>query len=807
MAGETIESVLRDFQTNGVPGSGKHEIVKSEFRNLLNAFLGQQTGANAGALIQTSKAALDALAPAANTMAWVIGDADPDLDGVYQYSGGTWTKRGPLPYGVIHLNNAGAGTGDAIEVTTAFGVPDAAFSAVYVLNVVEANTGPVTVSINGGVPKPVVNSTGSALDAGSLQPGAGVLGLDDGTNIRLFLYGDVEAILAAAEAARDAAEASANSVSTRIFLSLAVAEAADIPAATKRVQTQFHTPSFIEPATMVGGAHYRRVDDEPSHPLKFRSADRAMPNGTTDAQNGGWWEIDEPALFVEMAGGGVHAADNKDAIEAISDYLTARGGGTVRFREGTYTHSPFQPRNFVFLAGASKKATLLLLLAGSNANGIETAGFADFADDIDRSYTWHSSTAARNAQSYSTGKYVMVAASSTDFNNATWYEAIATPATGDEDWGEVSPVVGCVGGGIRDMAVDGNRSNQVGDHIACAWYGIDTTFIDVVFQGGATSLHGEAPGAVFSTQVGENLQGTVRGLEIRDFTVCGFLNNMQSDMCFYDLQVYAPDTVLVSDALLHSKQKASGHKYFGGHIWAGADGTLGWICDALTNSSWGMEVERPVKVNAGGFRFDGQVYRANEASGDDGPAFELAASVSGCSIKSRVNWFRHPIKINLPVGDGNQFNLTHYTTDASAAPFDPSGSTLPGPTKNRWEIIVTGTGFSTYSMPFMYTYRVRRRRQFIAYTASITPDHAGGDYIEIGQLTGNVTINAPASAAEGDEIQFMFQQDGTGSRTITWNAVFVGGPTAGGAAFQRRAVRFVFDGTEWIVCGDSGAWV
>jgi hypothetical protein len=40
-----------------------------------------------------------------------------------------------------------------------------------------------------------------------------------------------------------------------------------------------------------GNALYRRVASQPIHPGCFRTTDRYLPNGTTDATNGGWWEL------------------------------------------------------------------------------------------------------------------------------------------------------------------------------------------------------------------------------------------------------------------------------------------------------------------------------------------------------------------------------------------------------------------------------------------------------------------------------------------------------------------------------------
>lgn len=188
----------------GNPYRDEYKPKKRELLEWLETVLGNQTGANAGALIVPSKTALDALSPAANTMAWVIGDPNPDLDGVYQRSGSTWVKRGPLPYNIVYLNDDG-GTANAIEVTTAFGLPSAAFGVLMLLEIQEANTGAVTLSINGATAKPLRLSNGDAIDAGYLQPGMTLLLSDAGAEYRLLTYGDVEAAVEAAyEQIRDA---------------------------------------------------------------------------------------------------------------------------------------------------------------------------------------------------------------------------------------------------------------------------------------------------------------------------------------------------------------------------------------------------------------------------------------------------------------------------------------------------------------------------------------------------------------------------------------------------------------------------
>lgn len=63
----------------------------------------------------------------------------------------------------------------------------------------------------------------------------------------------------------------------------------------------------------------------------------------------------------------------------------------------------------------------------------------------------------------------------------------------------------------------------------------------------------------------------------------------------------------------------------------------------------------------------------------------------------------------------------------------------------------------------------------IAYAASITPNCENGDTINVGELTGAITINAPTGAkVDGQSLRFRFDQDATG-RVITWNAAFLFG--------------------------------
>jgi hypothetical protein len=82
---------------------------------------------------------------------------------------------------------------------------------------------------------------------------------------------------------------------------------------------------------------------------------------------------------------------------------------------------------------------------------------------------------------------------------------------------------------------------------------------------------------------------------------------------------------------------------------------------------------------------------------------------------------------------------------------------------------------------------------------------AGADIVTV-TLGGNRTVGAPTGTpapANGDKLEFRLKQDGTGTRTVTWNAVyrFPGGtaPTLTTAANKTDKLRFEYNtaDTKW----------
>ncbi|MFN7010887.1 MAG: hypothetical protein ACK4PN_12730 [Allorhizobium sp.] len=143
------------------------------------------------------------LAHAAGDTAWVYADSTTAYDGIYIKSGasgsGSWSKILPLPYSFVVGTDTGAGTANAIQITTDIPVADGMIVAV---TLHEAMTGsPVTFSINGGTP--VTAMTPRDTLASALGEGQDVwfrVRTSDST-ARMISDQDVAALVARAEAA------------------------------------------------------------------------------------------------------------------------------------------------------------------------------------------------------------------------------------------------------------------------------------------------------------------------------------------------------------------------------------------------------------------------------------------------------------------------------------------------------------------------------------------------------------------------------------------------------------------------------
>lgn len=87
----------------------------------------------------------------------------------------------------------------------------------------------------------------------------------------------------------------------------------------------------------------------------------------------------------------------------------------------------------------------------------------------------------------------------------------------------------------------------------------------------------------------------------------------------------------------------------------------------------------------------------------------------------------------------------------------------------------------------------------VPFAATITPTvQYAQTTLVVAALTANLTVAAPVGARRGQRLTFAFTQDGTGGRTVTWNAVFKAAANGAGTAGQVGATSFVYDGAFWV---------
>lgn len=274
MTVRTIDEVFRDFVTDGVPASGPFNPHKPDIRDTLKA------------LTEGS-------------------ENFPD-------------NR------VIRLNNADAGTANNIVVTASVAIPSAAYQVLYILNITQENTGPVTVS--GAINRDLVTNINQPVPAGYVTPGMALLCIDTGTELRLLSYGDAEAVLAAAEAAADraedaaaAAEAAAGGLLSN-FATFAAVQVANIPLLVTYIRVAGHSSPGDG-----GDSLFKRALSEPWHAGKLQSSD------------GAWWElVSETQVRPEQFGAFGSAPsvavasmpDDTTALQNMFNYAGFTGVGT-----------------------------------------------------------------------------------------------------------------------------------------------------------------------------------------------------------------------------------------------------------------------------------------------------------------------------------------------------------------------------------------------------------------------------------------------------------------------------------------------
>lgn len=144
------------------------------------------------------------------------------------------------------------------------------------------------------------------------------------------------------------------------FVSIAAAEALAVPASIK-------TALIWDQTSGLPARTFRRVTAEPVSGTKFRSADRFMPDGLTDAASGGWWGEQVPVATPAQ----IEAATSQTAL------VSAEGA-----KRAVDTHSP----DSTFLASGG---------AFPRSSRVRWGDMIELAEFIDPASGSHAANAAR----------------------------------------------------------------------------------------------------------------------------------------------------------------------------------------------------------------------------------------------------------------------------------------------------------------------------------------------------------------------------------------------------------------------------
>jgi hypothetical protein len=91
--------------------------------------------------------------------------------------------------------------------------------------------------------------------------------------------------------------------------------------------------------------------------------------------------------------------------------------------------------------------------------------------------------------------------------------------------------------------------------------------------------------------------------------------------------------------------------------------------------------------------------------------------------------------------------------------------------------------------------------------ATIAVDATMGTRFKV-TLGGNRTMGAPTGQYQNQRITFRIVQDGTGSRTLAWNAAFkVSWSDTGNTANKQSTIAFYWNGTNWVQDGAQSPYV
>lgn len=189
----------------------------------------------------------------------------------------------------------------------------------------------------------------------------------------------------------------------------------------------------------------------------------------------------------------------------------------------------------------------------------------------------------------------------------------------------------------------------------------------------------------------------------------------------------------------------------------------------------------------------------------DGVAYTaLTADISGSTLKLNAIGALAGLDVTTAAANGLDSSVNVYGkigfTEILVALIGKTNGTAACVWRMTRPVVTCG---DSLAMPVIEGGVLRPESQSVADAATINVDAGLGDTVVVGALAGNRTIAAPTNLTVGQNLTYCFTQDGTGGRTLTWNAIFKKAADGAGTSNQRGVTSFTYDGTNLVQRGGA----
>lgn len=398
-------------------------------------------------------------------------------------------------------------------------------------------------------------------------------------------------------------------------------------------------------------------------------------------------------------GDGVH-----DDTDAINQALIIGEGHTIYFPEGTYITDGIKLPSNTSLVGFNMQKSIIKLKDGSYNHVIDGGRFDINADGVKK-----------------------------------------------------SEPIGCRSSVIQGLTIDGNRENcpEAGGGIMI--YGLNLQLTQLTVRECKTyGIYLECPGAVYSLDVGINLQNDLTNLTIYNCGKGELVYNGQSDSNIYNVLCYGESE---SNDYIHAwfKNKSNGTRIFGLHVWGNS--YIGCLNDGIKTYFYNCHFETARYAQ---FKtttpttFHGHVY-LNGLINDSAGVLVDGSSANTCNLNYRSSGIRYPFKMGTNGGHHMITYQAYYQGDdgevyTGNTPYNSQvngimwGGSNGNYVYNNNTIIDSDT--DDHVMNDNINYHVRTRGQSIC---SFGVENINSDVTSFVSIAGGSTVAGPQIMVRGSE--------------------------------------------------------